>query len=99
MIVVGIGCPDISRLVRVPYPKPGGLYVKKAQMAAAFNAILTLANGEVIHDHPLNSKVNKTSDLTKAGSKAVFDKLYPKSRFSSWRVGHVFEVRLICNTN
>ena len=51
-------------------------------------------DGEVIHDHPFNSKVNKTSDQTKAGSKAVFDKLYPKRKFLSWRVGKVFEIKL-----
>ena len=51
-------------------------------------------DGKVIHDYPLNSKVNHTSDrATKEGSEAVFDKLFPNEEYAEWEVCSVFELR------
>ena len=49
-------------------------------------------DGSVIHDRPNSIRVNNSSDRTPRLSKEVFERLYPKSQFSHWRIVSAYEL-------
>lgn len=49
-------------------------------------------DGSIIHDRPDSIRVNNSSDRTLRHSKEVFERLYPKSQFSRWKIVSVFEL-------
>ena len=50
-------------------------------------------DGSVIHDHPYSCKVNKVSDRTLQGVKALLKKFFPKKDYKSACFCSVFELQ------
>ena len=50
-------------------------------------------DGSIIHDHPYICKVNKVSDRTREGSRALFKKFFPQEDYKKARVCSVFELQ------
>ena len=50
-------------------------------------------DGDTVHDRPKSVQVNNTSDRTPANSKAVFERLFHKKKYSRWQIVHVYELR------
>ena len=49
-------------------------------------------DGKTIHDRPLCVKVNNTSDRTLTNSKAVFEWLFHKKKYSRWQIVNVYKL-------
>ena len=67
--------------------------VKLANYEGDFWGHFEAWDGKVIHNYPKNCKVNRKSNRTPEGSKAVFEKLFSKEEFSSHPVTSIFELQ------